>query len=295
MCGVQRQCCSHCRIAHPARIDASNLKTDAHRQTCFRSLAHDMQVPKFVPSPARLVLGMTITITYQISKSYIIARSTRSTRSVPGDGEPAAAAGARPAGELACPVLEPTCTSYITNFLNPKTHVFIHVCRRWRTSCCSLRSVPTAGAQAGTPHDVNKMQSHIHVHSVLSPVQALVNQLLRLALCSYRPARELARPVLERALKRYVSLAPAALPPVLLALSGALSGSSSAASAGTGADSANGTADGGGTGAAAASGVQAAGSRKEVALAEDGVTEALLRRLLAEMRVGGEVAPAGEV
>jgi len=127
-----------------------------------------------------------------------------------------------------------------------------------------------------------------------------VNQLLRLALCSYRPARELARPVLERALKRYVSLAPAALPPVLLALSGALSGSSSAASAGTGAeDSANGSADGsahgGGTGAAAAGGVQAAGSRKEVALAEDGITEALLRRLLAEMRVGGEVAPAGEL
>ncbi len=128
-----------------------------------------------------------------------------------------------------------------------------------------------------------------------------MNQLLRLALCSYRPARELARPVLERALKRYVSLAPAALPPVLLALSGALSGSSSAASAGTGAEnSANGTADGsahgGGTGAAAAGGVLAAGSRKEGrALAEDGITEALLRRLLAEMRVGGEVAPAGEL
>jgi hypothetical protein len=44
----------------------------------------------------------------------------------------------------------------------------------------------------------------------------------------YKNVRDIARNTLERLLKRYTALAPAALPPVLLAVSGALSGVSAA-------------------------------------------------------------------
>lgn len=58
--------------------------------------------------------------------------------------------------------------------------------------------------------------------------QELANELLRLSFSVYKNVRDIARNTLERVLKRYTALAPAALPPVLLAVSGALSGVSTA-------------------------------------------------------------------
>lgn len=53
--------------------------------------------------------------------------------------------------------------------------------------------------------------------------QALASELLRLSMSVYKHVRDNSRNVLERALKRYTALAPAALPPVLLAITGMLS------------------------------------------------------------------------
>ena len=61
-------------------------------------------------------------------------------------------------------------------------------------------------------------------NSDFTALQELANELLRLSFSVYKNVRDIARNTLERLLKRYSALAPAALPPVLLAVSGALSG-----------------------------------------------------------------------
>ncbi len=111
MCGVQRQCCSHCRIAHLERIDASSLKTDAHGQTFSRSLAHHLQ-------------GSSLTRTcyethHHLSKSanHISLHDQQETcvlsQALVNQLLRLALCSYRPARELACPVLEPTCTLYV--------------------------------------------------------------------------------------------------------------------------------------------------------------------------------------
>lgn len=66
------------------------------------------------------------------------------------------------------------------------------------------------------------MLVHYCRHAVA--LQELANELLRLSFSVYKNVRDIARNTLERLLKRYTALAPATLPPVLLAVSGALSG-----------------------------------------------------------------------